>query len=162
MLRKNKKKTGLTAKIKNYMDGVTIDVFGYEKKVSENVTSYLGTISDTHRIPLSNVNIRITKPAGELKADIYYLDGHVRKATLNELVDFFMGEGTTKVFDLEVKVKKNVSDYLEEYSEEKGIAIQALNIRISKPNKQVMVVAYNQAEYVDGIPLKELIKYFKA
>lgn len=162
MIKKNKKKTGLKAKIKDYMDGVTIDVFGYEKKVSENVSRYLGTLSDTERIPLSNINIRIAKPAEQLEANIFYLDGHIRSASMQELVNFFMGEGTTKVFDLENKITKSVTAYLTEFSEDKCIPLPGLNIRISKPNEKVIAVAYNRAEYVENIPLKELIKYFKA
>lgn len=162
MIRKNNKKVGIKAKIRDYMDGVTIDIFGYEKKVSENVSQYLGQLSDENRIPLSNIHVRIAMPDKELIANSYYFDGHIRSITFKELADFFIGEGTTQVFDIEAKVKSSVTQYLSEFSQANEINLSSLNIRISKPSNKVQVTAYNKDEYLSNIPLKELIKYFKA
>jgi hypothetical protein len=143
------------------MNDVTIDVFGYEKKVIENITSYLETISNANKVPPNHINIRISKPAGELEVSIHYLDSLIKKVSLKELIHFFMGSETAGLFNIEEKIKNRVRSYLQEFSKENNIGLEALNIRISKPKDKVLVVAYNSAEYVTSIPLKELIKQFK-
>lgn len=161
MLRKQKKKTGLRSKIKDYMEDVSIDVFGYEKKVAENLSNYLDALARENKIPQSSINIRISMLNNGLAAHVFHLESHLRQATFKELIDFFMGQGVVVVFDMEVKIRRNVMGYFCQYSVEKNIPVQAMTVRISKPSEKVQAVVYNQSECVESIPLKELIKYFK-
>ena len=161
MIKKQRKKLGLRAKIKDYMDDVSIDVFGHEKKVTENISKYLSMLSKENMVSEAGSNIRLTHPNQQLEAYIYHFDRKIRSATLREIVDFFMGQGSGDVFDLEKKVHHNIMNYLTQYSNKINIPIPCLNIRISKPSETVMIVMYKHAELIESIPLKQLIKYFK-
>jgi len=161
MIQKQRKKLGLRAKIKDYMDDVSIDVFGHEKKVMGNISKYLFFISKENSISETGSNIRLAHPNQQLEAYIYHFDRKIRAVTLKELVDFFMGQGSGEAFDLERKVRHNIMSYLTQYSNKINIPIPCLNIRISKPSETVMIVMYKHAELIESIPLKQLIKYFK-
>jgi hypothetical protein len=161
MLRKQQNKRGLRSKIKDYMEDVSIDIFGYEKKVAENLSNYLDRLSRENNIPPSSISIRISKPNQGVEAHVYYFDSHLRQVYFKELVDFFMNEGTGVIFNMEAKIRQKVATYFREYSIEKNLAIHALNVRISKPSDKILAVVYSQSECVESIPLKELIKYFK-
>lgn len=157
----NKRKTGLKARIQGYMEDVTIDVFGYEKKVVSNVTAYLESLSKSSCIPVGDLQIRIAQPQGKLEAHIYRLHHHLRQASFNELVNFFMGEGASTVFDMEAKVHRSIHAYLTIYAEEKNLPLQELDIRIYKLTTQVKATSYHRGELVSDIPIKALIKHFK-
>ena len=161
MIKKQRKTLGLRAKIKNYMEDVSIDIFDHEKKVTENLSHYFDTISKQNKIPASNINIRISKPHDELVVHIHHLDKQLRQATFKELVNFFMGEGTSVLFEMEATIRQNAGNYFRQYAKANDLSIHALNIRISKPSDKILAVVYNHLELIDSIPLKELIKYFK-
>ena len=152
---------GLKAKIKDYMNDASIDVFGYEKKVTENISNYLLVLAEQHKISKFQVCVRISQPKDKLKAHLYYLDSSLKEISFKELLDFFLGEGTSVLFDMENKIRHNVMKYFFQYAQEKKLPLHTLNIVISQPSDSILAVAYKQTEVIENIPLKELIKYFK-
>ena len=161
MIRKQRTKLGLRAKIKDYMDDVSIDVFGHEKKVTDNIKRYLFTLSKEHSLPEAGINIRIAYPNQILETLIYHFDRKIRPATFKELVEFFMGPASVDLFDLERKVQQNIWNYISQYSSKSNIPINYLNVRVSKPSDSITIMMCRHTESLENIPLKELIKYFK-
>lgn len=159
MLNKKKKKTSITAKIKNYMSTVTIDIFNYEKIVVKNISAYIEEVARLNKIAKNNIHVRISKNE-KLTAFVYDKDNRLKEVTTIELINFFMGEGSAELFDLEQKVEQNVSDYLSDYSTARGVQTNDLTITIAKPAQEVVVAAYLNNEWIANIPLNGLIKYF--
>ncbi len=162
----NKRKTGLKARIQGYMKEVTTDVFGYEKKVVDNVATYLESLSKSSGIPVSDLHIRIAQPQGKPEAHIYHQDRyyqsrHVRQATFNELANFFIAEGANVLFDMEAKINRGIYVCLAFYAEENKLPLHELDIRISKPAAGVMVAVCHRGGFVSNIPIKTLIKHFR-
>lgn len=160
-MKKQPNKLGLRAKIKDYMVDVNIDVFGYENKVTTNISKYLFDLSKESKISAEGINIRIAYPIHALEAHIYHFDRKIRSTSIKELTVFFIGQESTRVLDLETKVQKNVLNYISQYSRKSNIPIYCLSIRVSKPLNEVNIVMYKHSEIIESIPLKELIKYFK-
>lgn len=161
MIRKQRRKLGLRAKIKDYMDDVSIDVFGHEKKVTDNITRYLFTLSKENSLSEAGINIRIAYPDQVLETLIYHFDRKIRAATFKELVEFFMGPASVDLFDLEKKVQQNIWKYFSQYSNKSNIPINQMNVRVSKPSESITIMMCRQTESLENIPLKELIKYIK-
>ena len=158
MLRK--KKLSIKDKIKNYMNDVTIDVFGYEEKVTVNVLDYLKKLSEENGVTSDFLNIQIAMPGKIPKAHLHHEERYIREVPIKELVCFFAGEGTALLLNLESKISKNVSNYLVELADSKNIPLQSLNIKISRDKNQIVVEARNYGVFEESIPLKDLIKYF--
>jgi len=161
MFNKKKKKTRITDKIKSYMSTVSVDVFNYEEIVIDNITGYFEEVARLNGVSKHDIHVRIHKRE-ELRAFVYHKSSPMKRVTTVELINFFMGEGSATLFDLEQKVEQNVSNYLSDYAAITGIEVSKLTIIISKPAQEVMVGAYLNKRFIETIPLKGLVKYFAA
>lgn len=159
MLKNKNKKTGIGNRIRNYMKNVTVDVFGYEKIVTDNITNYFKEVAEKYDVEPSSINVRICKKPN-LTAHVYNGNVIAEIATTPELINFFMGKGSNELFDLEKKVETNVSNYLSDYAAVTGIQANNVVINISKPAQEVMVIAYHNSRFIEVLELSGLIKYF--
>ena len=158
MLKKNKK--SIKDKIKNYMNNVTIDLFGLEDKVNTNVVEYLNGLTKQSGVEHS-LNILISMPGSTPKAHLYHGTRYLREIPIKELLCFFVGEGAALLIpNLESKIVLNVANYLTELADSNNIPLQSLNIRISEENNKVVCEACTYEVFQLLIPLKDLIKYF--
>ncbi len=157
---KSKKAKGIADRIKSYMNEVSVDVFGYEKKVEENMDRYLGLLSRDLGIAKEQLNIRIFKFRCGLEVRVYQFNRPLRQVTVKELIDFFSGEKVSDFFQLEKKVTDQVLEYFKEYSTRKGLEENNLSIRIFKPLHKIQVRAYHLDKSIEPIKVKELIHYF--
>jgi len=161
MLNKKKQNTRITDKIKSYMKDVSIDLFNYEEIVIENITKYFQDVAQFHQVVKNDVQVRISKKE-ELTGFVFNKNKRLKQITTVELIDFFLGEGSSELFELKEKVELNVSNYLSDYAAVTGINREQLTIVIAKPAQDVIVGAYFNNQFIETIPLKDLIKYFSA
>ena len=159
MLNKKKNNTRITDKIKSYMKDVSIDLFNYEAIVANNITAYFLQVAKKYQTLENNIQVQISKKQA-LTGFIYTEGRKLRQVTTPELINFFMGEGSAEL--LEQKVEQQISDYLSSYATTLGIKTNQLTIVIAKPTQQVIVRAYRGNQFVETIPLKQLIKYFSS
>lgn len=156
-----KKPPTITEKIKNYMSNISVDVFGYEKKVTNNIIQYFKKKSSEERIPIHHLFIRIYREGTTVRVFLYRNGKLVKEVPVGDLVCFFAGESTSQILGIELKIIGSVSRYLEEFSKANEIVLELLNVLISCEGKEVAIGAYNKNEHAQDIPLVELIKYFK-
>lgn len=158
---KKKQNTRITDKIKSYMKDVSIDLFNYEEIVIKNITDYFQEVAQLHQVSKNDVQVRISKKEA-LTGFVFNQNKRLKQITTVELIDFFLGEGSSDLFELKEKVELNVSNYLSDYAAVTGIKTDQLTIVITKPAQNVIVGAYLNNRFIETIPLKDLIKYFSA
>ncbi len=165
MLKKKRKKgkTSIKENLTNYMKDFSIDIFGYEQKVKENIVIYANTISIRENIHRSGVNVRISTNLGNAipQAHLYCFNNFIREVTIKELVNFFMGEVLAQTMNMEYQVKEKVHKYLMDQSDHNSIPLPLTIVRISSPVENVVVSLHRGEEFQEHLQIKELIKYFK-
>ncbi len=163
MLKKEeqKKKLGLKDKLKNAVENISVDIFGYEKKITKNVVQYLNKTAIEQRIPSDQIFARIIKQDVTVRVFIHHRGMQLKEVPVKELATFFAGEGTTELFDIENKVAQSVGKYIDELSKEHEVRDDNLHVRISTSDFKVIVSAYNHLQFIKFIPVKDLVKYFK-
>ena len=157
-----KKKFGIKETLKGYMDGISIDVFGYEEKVNENVLKYINELEYREQIVRSGINVRIGMESNALSVKLYCFSNLIRSIEISELIRFFYGEGMSELLNLKPKVNSKVTAYLEMLSATRHVPIGQINVRISSPEDKVVSVSmYDDHTFHSHLKIKELIKYFK-
>ncbi|MBQ21706.1 MAG: hypothetical protein CMD31_13205 [Flavobacteriales bacterium] len=157
MFNKKKKNSRITDKIKSYMKDISIDLFSYEVVVSENIAAYLLQVASSYQSSANNIRVVISKNKA-LTGFLYDKSKQLRQVTTSELISFFMGEGSSEL--MEKKVTQQVLGYLSDYASAKGTNTEQLSIVIARPAQKIVVEAYREHQFIETIPLKQLITYF--
>ena len=147
-----RKKTGISEKIKSYLNTVKVDVFGYEKMVTSNISRFF---TATRLQPKNSINVRIGTNDTQLIANLFCQGKFVRQISVNELVIFFTGSSSQST-----KVSQSVKNYLQQLSLEYNIPLSRLIVRISKPNEHVSVHVYDLDSRYKTIKLMDVINHF--
>ncbi|MBL4575809.1 MAG: hypothetical protein JKY51_06895 [Opitutaceae bacterium] len=163
MLKKEeqKKRLGLKDKLKNVVDNISVDIFGYEKKVTKNIVQYLNKAAREERVPPQQLFARIVKRDATVRVFLHHRGMQLKEVPVKELAIFFAGKGTTDLFNIESKVAQSVGKYIDELSKLHEVRNDDLQIRISMSNSNVIVGAYNHLDFIKDIPVQDLVKYFK-
>jgi hypothetical protein len=140
------------------MENISIDVFGLEKKVSENVNQFLQHVAIKEQKEIALLDVRISKPENSLRADLFYKEGFLKTIPTIELIKFFTGE--VSIPGLQEKIILKVERLLETCSHEHNISWERMTIRISKHEGNVQVSLFDANRFIRIIPIKELIKFF--
>ncbi len=157
-----RRKTALGSKLKEAVADLTVDVFGYEKSVTQNILKHAEWYSDRLRIPRDKLHLRVFQHREGVRAFLH--DGSRALILLNpkELAAFFMDISLITLDDsISNKVVLGVKTYLKEYSSKEHIPLEYLRIRIGIHNDEIRVQSYSYSTPLESIPLKKLIKYFK-
>lgn len=157
----NQKRPDLRQKLKDAVEGISVDVFGYEKKVTKNAVAYLDKAARELRIPYEQLFARIVKQNFTVRVYLHHRGRQLKEVPVRELVQFFAGRQAT-VPGRESKVVDSVSKYLDELSKDNGIPLDLLHVRINGSGDKVIISAYNSHRHVRDIPVKDLVKHFKA
>lgn len=158
---KRRKRTGLKDKLQNAVESISVDIFGYEKKVSKNVIQYLTKASREERVPIGQLFARILIKGNTVRVYLHHKGKLLKEIPVRELVIFFAGQGTADLFDVESKVADSIKTYMAEFSTLHEIRDDNLQIRISMDESKVIVGAYKHIQYIKDIPVKDLVKHFK-
>ena len=155
------RRPGLKDKLKNAVENISVDVFGYEKKVSKNVMQYLTKASREEHVPLGQLFARILIKGNTVRVYLHHQGKLLKEIPVKELVYFFAGQGAADLLGIESKVVESVKTYINELSKQHEVYDDQLQIRIATDEKKVIVGAYNHMAFIKEIPVKELVKYFK-
>ena len=155
------KKKGIKESLKNYMENVTIDVFGYEKKVISNVHGYFQVQSKNYRLSKEDMIVEIGLQNKQCKARLITDKALLYAIPTPELIDFFAGEGMAAALGLQPIVEKRVSEYLQHLAIAHAIPTEKVNAKIQLQDNLVKVFLCYGEKYHSLIPLKTLIKQFK-
>ena len=152
-----KKKKGLKAQLRNCIESISIDVFGYEQLVSQHIVRYLESLDLE---PVNRINVRIGCREGRPEARLFYRDECLRTVSTAELVTFFTGQSGEQAQRTSVSVINSIRQYLRSKAEQRKVSPDALTIRVWQPLNKVHVSLYVEDQYREDLLLKTLIKHF--
>ncbi len=161
MERKTKRKSRrLATKLKQAVQHLHVDVFGYEAKVTQNISSYFTRLSQETGISQPCLFLRIFKDQDMIHVGIYYQGRLVKKIPVTALIGLFTDIEASDIFDVEVKVSNKITSFLQELATTQKMNTAQLQICIFSRDSQVVVKAYRGIDYIEDVPLRKLIKHF--
>ncbi len=157
----NKSENSIKHKLKSYMESVAIDLFGYEKMVHRSVRNFAIKTAEELGVPPNRIFVRIQENQGSLRVFLLAGGKTVKELTVLELVQFFVGL-TTRSAHLEANIVKSVLRFLKEYAQRHHIQPGLLQVLISSTDKGAVVTSFHDQQFMEYIPVKSLIQYFKS
>lgn len=152
----------MSSKLKAAMQNISVDVFGYEAKVTANILEYFENIAVELEIPRERVVLRIFNDDAGIQTKIYKEGKIAKKISVAELITIFTKTAPSPLFSLEEKTTKNIQHFISDYANAHGIISEEVQLCILTGAHQVWIVGYSGAKTVGNIPLKTLIKHFMA
>ncbi|MEQ3656483.1 MAG: hypothetical protein ABNH00_11520 [Dokdonia sp.] len=156
-----KKDSSLSKKLKGALTDLSVDIFGYEKMVTKNITHRTDFISKRLEIPRERLYIRIFQKNHSIKSFLYDQSKPITTIPTGELTYFFLEEQIAQLGDYQNKVAFSIKQYLKEFATANRIDEESVRIWIHVKDNQVQVRAFQDEEFIKQIPLKSLIKFFK-
>lgn len=160
MKKKQPKKSSIRDRLNSIVKDIKVDLFGYEKTVSDNINNYFIALSKKYNIEQNLLDVRIGKQQA-LSIQLFYEGQFLQKISTDELISFFMGEGANGLVTKH-KIELDVSNYLSTYATTNTLNVNRLTIRLSQPVNELMIIAYEGETAKGTLELKELIKHFKS
>ncbi|WP_298546217.1 hypothetical protein [uncultured Aquimarina sp.] len=156
----HRKSPRLADKLKKAVQHLHVDVFGYESKVTQNITNYFSELSEETGIPRDRLILRIFKDVVNFRVGVYQEGRFVKRSAVWKLTALFIGTASSNLFDLEEKVVHKIDAFLKQLATTHQTDDEQLQICIGFHQDKVQVRAYQGIQYLDDIPLRVLIKHF--
>lgn len=156
-----KKNAALGNKLKGAIAEISIDVFGYEKKISQNIISYTEHIAQWYVIPVERIYLRIYQEEHKVISFLFNQDALLKNIPTDELSYFFLEDSIAALPNVRNKIAFSIKRYLKEFATANKISEQEVQIWLNVKNEVVTVKAFHKDIYIKEISLLSLIKYFK-
>jgi hypothetical protein len=156
-----KKNVALTNKLKGAIAEISIDVFGYEKKISQNIISYTEHIATWQQIPVERLYLRIYQQQHKVLSYLYDQDELMKEIPTDELAYFFLEDSIAGLPNVRNKIAFSIKKYLKEFATANHICDQDVQIWLNVKQRVVTVKSFHNENYIKEISLLSLIKYFK-
>ena len=157
----NKNSARLSRKLKGALTDLSVDIFGYEKKISNNIMNHTHKIAVQEKVIIEQLYVRVSQQNDRLRAFLYKQDRPIRAIAINDLVDFFLDQGASHLLDVQNKIATSIKKYLKEFSAANKVHEEDTQIWINVKDGQVAIRAFNNSKFIKEISLSSLIKYFK-
>lgn len=157
------KKTGasLSNKLKGALTELSVDVFGYQNIVNQNILSRTDYISGLLKIPKERLYIRIFQKNHIIRAFLYDQGKPLHAIPMEELAHFFIDPGTAALANTQNKMAFSIKQYLKEFADANKIHEESIRVWINVKETTVNVRAFQNNEFIKEITLASLIKYFR-
>lgn len=156
----NKQGKGIRKRLKEYIESVSIDLWGYESIINSSVVKYASTLALQYEVGIDQVIVRITKPKG-LRVFLHINGSLIKELTVIEMVEFFMGYQPDQ--GLQSKVIVHVSAFIEDYKAQKCSKNGKIQLLISaREDQTAMLKSFDDQVFLECIPMKTLIQFFKS
>ncbi len=157
-----KKKLSLKDKLKNAAENISVDIFGYEKKITKNVVQYLNKMAIEERIPVAQLFVRIVDLHNTIRVFVHHKGKQLKEIPVKQLALFFAGPETVHLPGIEGKIANSIRKYIDESSKRHELNDDNLQIRISlKGTNEVNVDICHHTWILENVSVKDLVKYFK-
>ena len=157
----SKKRKPIKARLKDAVENISVDIFGYEKKITKNIIEYLEKAGNEQGILHEHLQARIIRHRDTVRVSLHHNGRELKEVPVKELVNFFAGQGAD-LLGIESKVISGVVGYMDGLSNFHELPKDSLQVFIAAEGSKVVVKAYNETQHIKDIPVKELIKYFKS
>jgi len=157
----SKKRKPLKVRLKNAVENLSVDIFGYEKKITKNIIGYLEKAGKQKGILCEHLRVRIVRHQDTVRVFLHHNGRQIREVPVKELVGFFIGDGAD-LLGIEAKVVGGVIGYMDGFSNFHEMPHDSLQVFIAAQGSTVVVKAFDNTRHIKDIPVKDLIKYFKS
>ena len=156
-----KRKTSLSLKLKEAINDVAVDIFGYDKMITINIVRHTQDIPKSLDIPSERLFIRIFQKEHSLRIFLYDQAKPLHAINTKELSYFFLDQSIAMMENTQNKIAFGIKKYLKEFADANGIDPESVRIWIHSKDGKVIVRAFDNNEFIKEIPLPSLITYFK-
>ncbi len=156
---RSKQSTPIIQRLTAIIDSINVDIFGYEKLVNQNVQRFIEETASKAGVNPQTLFVRIVKPGQSLRVFLHSGAQQIEELTIKDLVLFFVGSSSVVN---PATVADRVISFMDAYAHEKTVDVSRLQILISSQDKHTLVKSFCDQEFVEDIPLKQLINQFKS
>ena len=154
------KRSRLGRKLKQAVQDLAVDVFGYETTITKNILAYFTQLSHDTTIPKDELVVRVFRDRENIRVTIYNKGRLAKTLSVRALVKLFTNTEPSGVFGLEAKTIQGIKAFIENFARANSIRPEQLQICIMTHLDKVIVKAYDGTVIIKDIPLKVLINYF--
>ncbi|TGV03584.1 hypothetical protein [Flavivirga rizhaonensis] len=151
----------ISIKLKEALADLSVDIFGYEKKISNNIINHTRKVAAREKIIPEQLYVRLFQQNDKLRAFLYRQNRPIRAIAVDELVDFFLDQGASTFLDVQNKITVSIKEYLKDFSAANKVYKEDTKIWINVKDDLVVIRAFNNSKFIKEISLSSLIKYFK-
>lgn len=155
-----RKRPKLGHKLKAALQGIEVDIFGYEKNVTRNIIAYFNRLSKETRIEPSGIIVRIFMDGDTVRSRVYRNGRLAKEISITELICLFTSTDATGLPQLEQKVIQGIRTFITDFSKEHHISSEQLHICILSSDHKVWVKGAYRTRTIADISLGVLIKHF--
>jgi hypothetical protein len=156
-----KKSKSLREKLKDAVTDLTVDIFGYQKKISDNIISHTELISKQIMVPKERLFLKIFQKDHSIKAFLFNQSRAIQVVPVKELSHFFMDRDTASLPSIQNKIAFGIKKYLKDFSIENNLDVEVIDIWIHVKGDKVMIQAFNKDQFIQDISISSLIKFFR-
>lgn len=156
-----KKSKSLREKLKDAVTDLTVDIFGYQKKISDNIISHTELISKQIMVPKERLFLKIFQKDHSIKAFLFNQSRAIQVVPVKELSHFFMDRDTASLPSIQNKIAFGIKKYLKDFSIENNLDVEVIDIWIHVKGDKVMIQAFNKDQFIKDISISSLIKFFR-
>ncbi|MFY0689107.1 MAG: hypothetical protein JXQ90_18200 [Cyclobacteriaceae bacterium] len=167
MIRKSKRKLGksvggrdIKSEIRSYMKKVKVELFGYEKIVTESVGKFIEGEAVQLQVLSNQVSVNITQPNATIRVFLHANGQMQRELTMYELITFFVGSETASFPQVVVKVTTGIKAFITDYTSRRSIDSSELLVCIKFTNDRIVVQSFSQTGLIEELPVSDLIDFF--
>ncbi|WP_046758019.1 hypothetical protein [Kordia jejudonensis] len=156
-----KKSKSLRQKLKEAVTDLTVDIFGYQKKISDNIISHTGLISKQIMIPKERLFLKVFQKDHIIKAFIFNQSRAIQVVPIKKLAHFFMDRESANIPSFQNKIAFGIKKYLKDFSEENNLDVEAIDVWIHVKDDKIMIQAFSSDQFIQDISISSLIKFFR-
>lgn len=159
MLRKHRKRRHLGARIRQAISTVSVDVFGVEDKVNDNILKFFRHLAEELDEQTHQVKVRIHDNEAEVRVVVLRSLAFSHALEFDEVARFFVGDLASDK-SLQDKIKQGIHKYLELLATEFKCPRAEICIQISLPRDKPAVQVFVNNKYLKDLSVKSLIQHF--
>ena len=162
MLKKSKNKVNsLSQKLKDAVTDLSVDIFGYQKKVTNNIISNTEFISNKIKVPKERLFLKIFQKDHTIKSFLFNQSKPIQVLPIDELAYFFVDSATVNVLSIQNKIAFGIKKYLSDFAKTNKLDSESIDIWIHVKDEKVMIQAFSVDGFIQEITISSLIKFFR-
>jgi hypothetical protein len=142
-------------RIREVLDKITLDVWGIERKITENSHRYFKRVSKERNLPAEQLSLSIGHTGDEVSFWLCHLNTPLSPVNSTELLELL---GMTGL------IPKLIEDHIEEYIHDLSyiqcIPLEHIVIKIFTEQQLAKFELYKNTEFLRAIEVREVLKYF--
>ncbi len=149
----------ISKKLQAVTRNLSVDVFGYEKKATQNILTYFEHKSQQLQQPKETIIIRVFNELKAIHGCIFIQGKLIQQISMKELISVFVSEETAQMSSMQQNVMRGIQTLITDIASASQIHRQHLHICITCSNAP-QVNVYHQNKLLKKIAIAKLIKYF--